>query len=588
MKSIKIKRGLATASLGVLALLSATGQAQAGKAKADTVVHSGKIYTGVDKEPWVEAVAIRDGVVVAAGKSGKMLKRAATDATLIDLGGRMAMAGIIDAHSHPVDGAVMKLFECTFPFSATPDEIAAAVTACVAGAGDEPWIAGGQWDSNFFVNNKIASPRKFLDKVSGGKAVGLVDDSGHNAWLNTKALKLVGITAQTPDPAGGRIGREADGKTPNGVLEETAATIASPFLTAHTPEQFAAAVEEMQVMLNGLGITAVKIANMPDEHLEAVALADADGDLRLHVTTSLATHYGARSEKLDVAGLISKRDQYKTANVNTNAVKIFLDGVPTAARTAGMLAPYAPDSHFPDGYLGEMHLTEELLAADMTALDAAGFAVKIHTAGDGSVRRALNAIEVARKANGMGGKQHELAHAGYVDPADIARFKALNVAPDFSPFIWSPSPIIDSVVQAVGPRGEHYWPTKDLIESGAVIVAGSDWPSAVSSPSPWPGIETLVTRRAADGDYDGALWPEEAVSLEDAIEIYTENSATALDVENVTGRIEKGAIADIIVLSQNIFDVDPAKISDTEVVLTLFKGKVVSAKGPFEALTAGK
>lgn len=562
---------------------SVASPAVAKKPPADTILYGGRIYTGDDERPWVEAVAVRNGIVVALGDDRKILKRAGDGTETIDLGGRMAMAGINDAHSHPLGGAIKNLFECNFPFSAGPDEIAAAIKGCVAKAGDETWIIGGQWDSNFFVDNEIASPRKFLDKVSGDKAVALADDSGHNSWVNSKALALFGITAATPDPKGGRIGRESDGKTPNGVLEETASQAAEAQANKRSPEQLAAGVAEMERLLNGYGITGIKIATVPDEHLEAINLADRDGGLSLHLTACLWTKYGARDENLDVASYVAKREKYRSENVNTNAIKLFLDGVPTVARTAAMIHPYVADPKFPAEYRGEMHLSEDILTADVTALDAAGFSIKIHTAGDGSVRRALNAIEKARAANGMSGKRHELAHAGYVDPADVPRFAALNVSPDFSPYIWSPSPIIDSVVGAVGPRGEHYWPTKSLEESGAVIVAGSDWPSAVDSPSPWPGMESLVTRMAPNGDHPGAFWADEAVPLEKAIEIFTEDNATALGFDKVTGRIEKGVYADIIVLSHNLFEIDPAKISDTQVLLTLFKGKPVVSEGPFAA-----
>lgn len=582
--SVHVRKLNSAALAAAFVLASAPNPVQAGNSSADLVIVGGRLYTGDEKQPWVEAVAIKDGLVVARGKTRKILKRAGADTARVDLEGRMAMAGVVDAHSHPLTGAIKNLFECNFPFSSGPDEIAAAVAGCVATAdAGEEWIIGGQWDSNFFVNHKIGSPRTFLDKVSGDKAVALADDSGHNSWVNTKALKLLGVGADTPDPAGGRIGREAGGRAPDGLLEETASQLAEAQAFKRPPAQLAAGVAEMQKLLNGLGITGVKIASTPDEHLEAISVADRTGGLTLHVTTSLWTKYGARSEPLDIAAYQAKRDRHRSENVNANAVKIFLDGVPTAARTAAMLAPYAPDPKFPDNHLGEMHLGEELLAQDVTALDAAGFAVKIHTAGDGSVRRALNAIEKARAANGASGEMHELAHAGYVDPADIARFKSLNVAPDFSPFIWNPSPIIDSVVQAVGSRGQRYWPTKDLVEAGAIVVAGSDWPSAVETPNPWPGVESLVTRQSPRGEFPGALWPEQAVTLEKAIEIFTEDNAAALGFEKVTGRIEKGAFADIIVLSQNLFEIDPSKISETEVLLTLFKGRPVSARGPFGA-----
>ncbi|MFZ8986115.1 MAG: amidohydrolase [Steroidobacteraceae bacterium] len=547
----------------------------------DLLVHSGRIYTGVAAQPWAEAVAIEDGRVVRVGSNDELLAAASPTAQRVDLGGRMAMPGIVDAHSHPMGGAIKNLFECNFPFSAGPEEVAAAVAACAAKAKPGEWIIGGQWDSNFFVNHKLVSPRQLLDGASPDNPVALADDSGHNAWVNTAALAILGLGPESPDPEGGRINREADGRTPNGVLEETAAQLASRFMDRRPPAQLAAAVEEMQRLLNGFGITAVKIANTPDDHLEAITAMDRGPGLTLHVTTSLATPYGSREAPLDIAAYEARRDSFQSKNVNTNAIKIFLDGVPTASRTAGMLEAYAPDDHFPPGYLGEMHLAEELLTEDVKALDRAGFQIKIHTAGDGSVRRALNAIEAARLANGPNGPRHELAHAGYVGDADMARFAELNVAPDFSPYIWSPSPIIQSVIDAVGPRGERYWPTRDLLTGSAVVVAGSDWPSAVDSPNPWPGIESLVTRRAANGDPEGTLWAEQGVELAEALAIFTANSATTHGFADVTGRIEPGVSADLIVLSQDIFAVDPDRIGDTEVLLTLFNGRVVHAREPF-------
>lgn len=578
----RILSGVAIAAL----TLSAAAPALAGKSAPDLILTNGKVYTGDDASPWAEAVAVKGGRIVEVGAADKVMALKGKKTDVIDLEGRMAMAGISDAHSHPLDGAMKKLFQCNFPFSSGPDEIAAAISACVARWGDGEWIVGGQWDSNFFVNNKFDSPRKWLDKVSGDKAVVLIDDSGHNVWANSLALELTGITAETPDPEGGRYRREADGVTPNGVIEEAAAKAIRLRLPEASLEDTIAGVHEMGRMLNSFGITGVKIARAPEDHLAALKAVDKKDGLTLHVTASLETPYGPRAELLDIADLKRRRAEYASKNLNTNAVKIFLDGVPTASRTACMLDPYVPDEKFGADYHGEIHLKPEMLATDVTALDKEGFVIKIHTAGDGSVRAALDAIEKARKANGDSGERPELAHAGYVAESDIPRFAALNVSPDFSPYIWSPSPIIDSVVEAVGPRGEHYWPTRDLIDAGAVIIAGSDWPSAVETPNPWPGIETLVTRRSVDGSHEGVLWPEEAVSLAEAIRIFTHNSAGALGFDNVTGVLAPGADADIIVLDRNIFDVPAGDVGETNVLLTLFEGEPVYASGAYSSLVS--
>ncbi|MCG8441030.1 MAG: amidohydrolase family protein, partial [Caulobacterales bacterium] len=193
-------------------------------------------------------------------------------------------------------------------------------------------------------------------------------------------------------------------------------------------------------------------------------------------------------------------------------------------------------------------------------------------------------IAAARAANGPGGPRHELAHAGYVHPDDVPRFAELNVAPDFSPILWHPSAIIRSVLQAVGVRGERYWPTRDLIDAGATVVAGSDWPSAVASPNPWPGVEAFVTRRNPFEEKEDTLWSAQAVTLEEALRIWTVNGAETIGLAGDTGVIAPGYRADLIVLDRNLFEIDVNDISGTEVLLTMVEGEVAHAGGDFASL----
>jgi predicted amidohydrolase YtcJ len=223
-----------------------------------------------------------------------------------------------------------------------------------------------------------------------------------------------------------------------------------------------------------------------------------------------------------------------------------------------------------------MHRNTEVLTADLIELDKRGYTVKIHTAGDRSVRIALDAIEATREAIGNKDKRHELAHAGYIDAIDLPRFAELNAVADLCPVIWHPSPIIDAVISAVGrERGERYWPVRDLVDSGAPLLAGSDWPSAVPDANPWSGIEAFVTRRDPRGDAEGALWPEQAITLEEAIEIYTMHGARAMRMEDRIGSIEVGKLADIIVLERNIFEIPIDEVADTQIMQTYFEGRLV-------------
>jgi predicted amidohydrolase YtcJ len=199
--------------------------------------------------------------------------------------------------------------------------------------------------------------------------------------------------------------------------------------------------------------------------------------------------------------------------------------------------------------------------------------VKIHCAGDAAVRTALDAIEVVRSFKGDTPLMHQIAHAGFVDPADIRRFKDLNVVADLSPILWYPNQIIDGIEQAVGERVRQYWPNRNLVQAGVLIATGTDWP-VIPNPDPWSGIEGLITRRDPSGQFDGALWPEQALDLATAIEAYTINPARAMGIETITGSLAVGKSADLIVLDRNLFETAPTDIADTQVLITFFEGRV--------------
>ena len=244
-----------------------------------------------------------------------------------------------------------------------------------------------------------------------------------------------------------------------------------------------------------------------------------------------------------------------------------------------MLADYLPAYEGAKTHNGLQHYPNDVLARLMAQLDEAGITAKVHTAGDRAVRVTLDAIEHARKTNGNSGLRHELAHAGYIDEADLPRFAALNAVAEASPYIWFPSTKTESIIRAVGERGQRYWPVKSLLESGAEVVAGSDWPAgALESMSPWIGLEAMISRRNPRGEFPGTLWKEQAITLEQALRIYTLSGAKALKLETVTGSIETGKLADIIVLNQHLFEIPTEQISETQVEMTLFEGDIVHEK----------
>jgi len=541
---------------------------------ADTLITNARIYTLDPDRPWATAAAIRDGRYVFVGDGNGLAAYRGHATRVLDLGGKMMMPGINDVHSHPWQGGLKRLYQCSFAFDATPDLVAAALRACLAANPQAQWIEGGQWTSDFFRMHDIPSPRAWLDAISTDVAIFLHDDATHNGWVNSRALELGGIGRDTPDPEGGKILRDADGE-PNGLLYEAARRVVLETKPEWTVAQYRAAIAEAVGEANRFGLTGVDEARVQAPMLEAYGQLDAAGDLSLHVTANLQTPRTYRDYPLDIAGLEALRDRYRSDHVDTRYIKIFLDGVPTASRTAYMLADYLADEEHPEPTRGFLLVNPETLKQDLVDLDKAGFTVKMHAAGDGAVRAGLDAIEAARRANGASGLRHQLAHAGFIDPRDLPRFAGLNATVDMSPYIWFPSPIMDSIVGALGERGRRYYPVRDLWALGTDLVMGSDWPSAAVDMNPWGAIEALVIRRNPQGSDAATLWPEQAISLEQALHIATLGGARGLGIEAISGSVEVGKLADFIVLDRNLFDIAPEAISDTVVEQTWFEGRPV-------------
>jgi len=482
------------------------------------------------------------------------------------------MPGINDVHAHAWQGGTKELYECNFPFTATPIEIAAIVTECVNSSHDDTvWITGGQWTSDFFIDNDIGSPKAWLDRISGDKAIYFEDDATHNAWVNSRALELAGISAETPDPAGGSFVREDNGE-PNGLVLETAKPIVEAAIPDLTYEQDMASIAKAVELANSYGLTGINEARTPPHVAPAYKQLDEEGRLTAHAMIHMQTPRGQRTKPFDIAQLVAVAEENQSVHVHTRFAKFFLDGVPTASRTGLMVDPYLTSEEFPEITRGHSLIPEDVLIEDVINLDAAGITIKMHAAGDGAVRIGLNAIEAARRTNGESGLRHEIAHAGYIHPDDLPRFAELNATAELSPYLWYPRPIIDSIVGAVGERALYYWPIRDLIESGANVAAGSDWPSVAENLNPWPAIEALVTRQNPHSDSAEALWPEQAISLEQAVKIFTLDNALAFRLEDVTGSIAVGKSADFIVLDRNIFEIPIKEVSETRVKETWFEG----------------
>jgi predicted amidohydrolase YtcJ len=543
--------------------------------QADLILHSGRIYKVDARRSWAEAVAVKDGRIIAVGADKVVRKLRGNTTELIDLDGRMVMPGLIDVHNHHTRGGQLDLFEVSFPASLSFDQILERVRERASKTAPGEWISGGIWSSELAGRLGQLSAKAELDAASLGRAVMLRDDSLHNRWVNSKALELIGITNETPNPADGEIVRDGATGEAVGLLVEKASSLAEKIVFASIEDPMGrdiASTRRAVEILNSYGVTAYQDANTTLSMLKALNALDKKGQLNAWCVASLPVFETLTATEFYGEALIARSKRYRTTHVRPDFIKLFMDGVPMT-RTAAMLDAYKPDERGNAVVCRSFIPVPEVVRWIIRA-EELGLAVKIHCAGDAAVRDILDAVEIVRDFRGPG-PAHHIAHASYIDPKDIPRFKQLNVVADLCPAIWFPCAITVANNKVLPEaRANRYWPNRDLWESGALLAAGSDWP-VVGLPDPWFGFEGMVTRRNPKGTYPGALWPEQALDVATVIEIYTRNPATAMGISGITGSIEPGKSADLIVLDRNLFECDPEDLADTKVLQTYFEGRKV-------------
>jgi predicted amidohydrolase YtcJ len=307
--------------------------------------------------------------------------------------------------------------------------------------------------------------------------------------------------------------------------------------------------------------------------LAALRRLDDEGRLDAWVVTSLQVNDKIFGTHPLGQNLIDLREQYRSPHHRPDFVKIFLDGVPTS-RTAAFLDPYLPDDEYGSGWRGTTTMTAEELTGWLLRVAEQGMSAKVHCTGDGSTRMLLDGVAAVRAA-GYGAARFHLAHGQYVDDEDLPRLAELGVVADISPPLWFPSLIIDAICTCVPKeRAERIHPNRALLDSGALLAGGSDWP-VMPSPNPWFGIQGLVSRADPTGSYPGRLWPEQAVSVAEAIHAYTLGSARAMGLDDVAGSLSVGKSADFVVLDRDPFTCDTGDLAATVALETWFAGECV-------------
>lgn len=537
---------------------------------ADLVLRHGVVYTMSPSRPWADAVAVRDGRVVYVGEDSGVDKFVGIATAVVDLGGRLVLPGFQDSHAHPLSGG-LELGECNLYTARTPAEVEGAIRAYVSQHPDLPWIRGNGWQLPVFPG---ANPkREMLDRLVPDRPAFFYAADGHSAWVNSKALEAAGITRETPDPPNGRIERDASG-SPSGTLREAAVGLVSQHLPAYSTQDRIGAARRALAEANRFGITSITDADAGPDYLEAYRALDDQNQLTARVYAAL--HSERNPVEGETSRLVALRRRYTGSRLRADQVKFFADGV-IEARTAALLAPYL--GHGKEA--GALNYTPEDLTARITALDRQGFQIHIHAIGDRAIRVSLDALEHARRENGRHDARPIIAHIELFDPADLPRFRELGVIASFQAF-WAQADeyIRDLTLPTLGPaRSRWIYPIGTMLNSGAVVVGGSDW--TVSSLNPLDAIEVAITRRSVDGPPGPAWIPEERADLPRMLAAYTINAAYANRAERETGSIEPGKLGDLIVLDRNLFAIPVTEIHKAKVLLTLVEGHEVYRDSSF-------
>jgi hypothetical protein len=559
-------------ALALVAALTGCGQAPGDATgsvvapeRADLILVNGAVYTQDAAGTRASAVAIRDGVILAVGTDAEVT--GAYSGPTRDLAGQMVLPGFHDTHAHPIQGGI-QMRRCDLSALATVEAILDKVRSCDAALPEGQWLQGGGWNLSLFP--EANADKALLDAISRERRIFLQGADGHSSWVNSAALAAAGITADTPDPQHGIIERDANGE-PSGTLREAAQTLVEAVLPSTSPEERVAGALAGLAVANAFGITSIVDASVDADGLATWRALESDGRLTARIVASIGTAGGL--EASGALQLVDPASRGSAALVRADAAKIFVDGV-LEGETAALLEPYIGRN----GAVGTLNQSWEDLRDLVVALDARNVQVHMHAIGDRAVREGLDAIEAARAANGPRDNRHHISHLQLVHPDDYPRFGQLGVAANFQALWAFPDTYITEVnFPVVGQaRVDRMYPLASIQRAGGMLVFGSDW--FVSSMNPLLAIETAVTRQDPEGPGDAVLNANERIPLDVALAGYTRNGAMLMHQEDRTGTIEPGKQADLVVLAQDLFGIDPRAIGEVPVVMTVFGGRIVYEK----------
>ncbi len=530
---------------------------------ADMVLKNGKIITVDKTNPEAEAVAIKGDKIIAVGTNKQIDKYVDIQATkIIDLEGRLAVPGFNDAHIH-FQGFGKSLMQVDLNGVTTLEEMQRRVKEKVDEVDDGVWIYGRGWDHEILPGKKWPT-KKILDAVASNNPVVLQRVDGHSALANSLVLKISGITGDTPDPHAGKIVKDEISGEPTGILKETAAgLIKNPVISEE--EIYNDRKKAVRLALKEaakFGVTSIH--NLTgDFEIFYELLKDGELTLRVYACAPITKN----PEKLKSYKEWQERFTDNNNMIKFGCLKAFIDGT-LGSGTAAFFKPFDDDPTTS----GLPTMTQEEINELVNIVDNEGFQIGIHAIGNKGNNMILNAYQEAIRNNGRRDARHRIEHVSVLIPEDISRFRELGVIASVQPsFVSSDKGFVEKRIGKERARLTYVWNT--MLKAGARIAFGTDCP--VENMNPMEGLYSAVTRKFRNDTSDTSWFSNERLSMEKAVELYTLGSAYASFEEDIKGSIEKGKLADIVVLSQDLFEIPVDKIMDTKVVYTILGGKII-------------
>jgi len=540
---------------------------------ADIVLLHGKIHTEDAGHSVAQAMALRGNTIVALGTDQSVSPLIGPSTQVVDLGERVVIPGIIDAHIHPAAKAP-DLDKCNLHGDTiTPTDLRARAAKClVDNPGDtQSWFEVVQVDAT-----GLLLTLHDLDSILLNRPMLIVSSGSHRAWANSAGLRAAGVTAAIKDPIGGHFGRDADGNL-NGTLDDNAIDVVQRAMPKPDVDLNAAQLDRAFAAMRARGITSVQDAAVDDRLMQVYKRLYDSHRLNMRVRGSYVFDKATVPATAFVPQAIEFRKKWAIDPnfLRADAVKIFLDGVieyPT--QTAALLAPYLDAAGHPTRNRGPTYIPQNTLNHLIAQADAAGFTIHIHAIGDRAIRSALDAFAYSRKVNGPSDNRDQIAHLELVDPADFPRFKSLGVIANFQ-LDWAERDdwIVNGTLPFIGPdRARYLYPARSLRDAGALIAGGTDWGYSFDA---FEAMEHAITR--SEGRGKEPLGPDQSIGIQDIVDAHTINAAFALKQERTTGSLEVGKRGDFILLDRDIFAIDPFDIHETKVLATYLDGRQVYA-----------